>query len=91
MQWEKANPGLNRIKKLDDLIAKVDRAKNSPRDLTGLLVKDFNVIQTVGTTWLTFQRHVFRKHSSLRHFINVYAIGDKRYHRFNLCNPTAYG
>ena len=54
MMWEKANPGLNRIKKLDDLIAKVDRAKQSPRDLTGLLVKDFNVIQTVGTTWLTF-------------------------------------
>lgn len=55
LKWEKANPGLNHIKKLDDLIAKVDRAKNSPRDLTGVLVKDFNVIQTVGTAWLTFE------------------------------------
>lgn len=55
LKWEKANPGLNRIKKLDDLIAKVERAKNSPRDLTGVLVKDFNVIQTVGTAWLTFE------------------------------------
>ena len=53
--WEKANPGLNRIKKLEDLVSKVDRAKNSPRDLSGLLVKDFNVIQTVGTAWLTFE------------------------------------
>lgn len=55
LKWEKANPGLNHIKKLDDLIAKVERAKNSPRDLTGVLVKDFNVIQTVGTAWLTFE------------------------------------
>jgi phage terminase large subunit-like protein len=44
MKWEKANPGLNHIKKLDDLISKVARAKQSPRDLTGVLVKDFNVI-----------------------------------------------
>ena len=54
MKWEKANPSLGHIKKLDDLISKVERAKQSPRDLTGVLVKDFNVIQTVASTWLTF-------------------------------------
>ena len=75
MQWEKANPGLNRIKKLDDLIAKVDRAKNSPRDLTGLLVKDFNVIQTVGTTWLTFDDIDNPETFDLARFRGSYAIG----------------
>lgn len=54
LKWEKANPGLNSIKKLDDLISKVERAKNSPHDLTGVLVKDFNVIQSVSTAWLPF-------------------------------------
>ena len=75
MQWEKANPGLNRIKKLDDLIAKVDRAKNSPRDLTGLLVKDFNVIQTVGTTWLTFDDIDNPETFDITRFRGSYAIG----------------
>ena len=75
MQWEKANPGLNRIKKIDDLIAKVDRAKNSPRDLTGLLVKDFNVIQTVGTTWLTFDDIDNPETFDITRFRGSYAIG----------------
>lgn len=75
MMWEKANPGLNRIKKLDDLIAKVDRAKQSPRDLTGLLVKDFNVIQTVGTTWLTFDDVDNPETFDLARFRGMYAIG----------------
>lgn len=75
MQWEKANPGLNRIKKLDDLMAKVKRAKNSPRDLTGLLVKDFNVIQTVGTAWLAFDDINNPETFDIGCFRGSYAIG----------------
>lgn len=75
MKWEKANPGLNRIKKLDDLIAKVDRAKNSPRDLTGILVKDFNVIQTVNTAWLTFDDINNTETFDISDFSGMYAIG----------------
>ena len=75
MQWEKANPGLNRIKKLDDLMAKVKRAKNSPRDLTGLLVKDFNVIQTVGTAWLAFDDINNPETFDIGRFRGSYAIG----------------
>lgn len=75
MAWEKANPGLNRIKKIDDLMAKVDRAKNSPRDLTGLLVKDFNVIQTVSTTWLTFDDIDNPEIFDISKFRGSYAIG----------------
>lgn len=75
MQWEKANPGLNRIKKLDDLMDKVKRAKNSPRDLTGLLVKDFNVIQTVGTAWLAFDDINNPETFDIGRFRGSYAIG----------------
>lgn len=73
--WEKANPGLNRIKKMEDLVSKVDRAKNSPRDLSGLLVKDFNVIQTVGTAWLTFDDIDNTETFDINRFRGYYAIG----------------
>lgn len=75
MKWEKANPGLNRIKKLDDLISKVSRAKQSPRDLTGVLVKDFNVIQTVASTWITFDDAANPETFELEQFKGCYAIG----------------
>lgn len=75
LKWEKANPGLNRIKKLDDLMAKVERAKSSPRDLTGVLVKDFNVIQSVGTAWLTFEDIDNPATFDLEAFRGGYAIG----------------
>lgn len=75
MKWEKANPGLNHTKKLDDLISKVARAKQSPRDLTGVLVKDFNVIQTVASTWLTFDDVNNTETFSLERFKGYYCIG----------------
>lgn len=75
MKWEKANPGLNTIKKLDDLISKVERAKQSPRDLTGILVKDFNVIQTVASTWITFDDANNPETFSLEAFKGYYCIG----------------
>lgn len=73
--WEKANPGLNSIKKIDDLMSKVERAKNSPRDLTGVLVKDFNVIQSVSTAWLTFDDINNDETFDITDFKGYYAIG----------------
>ena len=75
LKWEKANPGLNSIKKLDDLISKVERAKNSPHDLTGVLVKDFNVIQSVSTAWLPFDDINNEETFDLSAFRGQYAIG----------------
>lgn len=73
--WEKANPGLNKIKKLDDIIGKVERAKNSPRDLTGILCKDFNVIQSVNTAWLTYDDIENPETFNIEDFRGCYAIG----------------
>lgn len=74
-KWEKANPGLVSIKKLDDLITKVERAKNSPRDLSGILVKDFNIRDTVSTAWLSFDDINNEKTFDINRFKNCYAIG----------------
>lgn len=73
--WEKSNPGLGTIKKIADLVSKVKRAKNSPRDLTGVLVKDFNVIQTIGSAWLTFEDINNTETFTIENFNGQYAIG----------------
>lgn len=73
--WEKANPGLNRIKKLDDIIEKVDRARQSPKDLTGMLCKDFNVIQNTNTAWLQYEDIENPETFDLSDFRGYYAIG----------------
>ena len=75
MAWEKANPSLNHIKKIDDLISKVERAKQSPKDLTGVLVKDFNVISTVSSAWLTFDDINNEETFDIADFKGYYAIG----------------
>jgi phage terminase large subunit-like protein len=53
--WVKANPALCSIKKLDDLTAKVERAKQEPHELSGVLCKEFNIRETVKTAWLSFE------------------------------------
>ena len=73
--WEKANPGLGTIKKLDDLINKVERAKNDPKNLSGLLVKDFNIRDTISTAWLSFDDINNEKTFDIARFKNCYAIG----------------
>lgn len=73
--WQKANPGLGAIKKLDGLVEKVERAKNSPKDLTGVLVKDFNIRDTVSTAWLSFDDINNEATFDLERFRGCYAIG----------------
>lgn len=73
--WQKANPGLGVIKKLDDIISKVERAKNSPRDLTGVLTKDFNVISTTSTAWLAYDDIQNPETFDIKDFSGYYAIG----------------
>lgn len=54
--WKKANPGLGTIKNYDSLKLKVDKAKANPRLVKNLLTKDFNVPETTGEAWLTFEQ-----------------------------------
>jgi phage terminase large subunit-like protein len=73
--WEKANPGLGKIKKVTDLANKVERAKNSPKDLSGILCKDFNIRETLSTAWLTFDDINNESTFDLERFRGSFAIG----------------
>lgn len=73
--WEKANPGLGKIKKVTDLADKVERAKNSPKDLSGILCKDFNIRETLSTAWLTFDDINNESTFDLERFRGSFAIG----------------
>ncbi|GAA0121738.1 terminase large subunit [Clostridium faecium] len=73
--WPKANPGLGIIKKIDDLEVKVERAKNNPKDLSGILTKDFNIRDTISSAWLTFDDLNNTETFDIEDFKNCYAIG----------------
>ncbi len=73
--WPKANPGLGTIKKVDDLSRKVEKAKNSPKDISGVLTKDFNIRDTVSSAWLTFDDFNCEETFDIARFRNCYAIG----------------
>lgn len=51
----KANPGLGSIKKIDQLIAKINKAKNNTLLIKNLLCKDFNIKETSSEAWLPFE------------------------------------
>lgn len=55
-KWPKANPGLGTIKNYESLKLKVDKAKANPRLVKNLLTKDFNMPETTGEAWLTFEQ-----------------------------------
>jgi phage terminase large subunit-like protein len=74
-KWEKANPGLGTIKKVDDLSRKVEKAKHSPKDISGVLTKDFNIRDTISSAWLTFDDINNEETFDIGRFKNCYAIG----------------
>lgn len=73
--WQKSNPALGTIKKIDDLKQKVEKAKNNPKDLSGVLTKDFNIRDTLSNAWLTFDDLNNTETFDIEDFKNCYAIG----------------
>ena len=73
--WKKANPALGSIKKTDDLTLKVERAKQNPNDLSGVLCKEFNIRETVKTAWLSFDAINNTETFDLEQFRGAYCIG----------------
>lgn len=73
--WEKANPGIGSIKKVSDLADKVERAKNNPKDLSGILCKDFNIRATASSAWLSFDAINNESAFELERFHGCWAIG----------------
>lgn len=54
--WSKANPGLGTIKNPETLAGKVDKAKHNSRLVKNLLCKDFNIRETSGEAFLTWEQ-----------------------------------
>lgn len=73
--WVKANPGLGTIKKPQSIIDEVERAKNNPKDLTGILVKDFNIRETASGAWLSYDDINNTATFDIEHFRGSWAIG----------------
>ena len=73
--WGKANPSLGRIKKVDDLQLKIERAKQNPNDLAGVLCKEFNIRETVSSAWLSFDAINNTETFNLEAFRGGYCIG----------------
>jgi phage terminase large subunit-like protein len=73
--WMKANPSLGKIKKLEDIEEKVERAKSNPKDLSGILTKDFNVRETNTGSWLTFEAIDNHSKFTMDDIKDSYAVG----------------
>ncbi len=73
--WKKANPGLGTIKKADQLMTKVNKAKSNPMLVTNLLTKDFNIRATSSEAWLTFEQLDNKATFDIAELKPRYAIG----------------
>lgn len=73
--WQKANPGLGTIKKFEDLAEKVERAKENPKELPGLLTKEFNIRENVAESWLPFSTIENTTTFNIKDLRGCYAIG----------------
>lgn len=74
-KWIKANPGLGTIKQLDALEQKVNRARGNPRLVRNLVCKDFNIRETSGESWLTFEQLDNQKKFNLEELKPRYGLG----------------
>ncbi len=73
--WIKANPGLGTIKKIKTLARFVETARNDPKELSGVLCKDFNIRENSSNSWLSFNDAQCEKEFDLDYVYNTYAIG----------------
>lgn len=74
-KWFKANPGLGTIKSYKFIRDKVNKAKNSPKELVNMLCKDFNIPQTSDEKWLTFETAINTAEYDIKELKGSYAIG----------------
>lgn len=73
--WKKANPGLGTIKNLETLREKVRKAMANPHMVKNLVCKEFNIRETSGEAWLTFDQLNNTAKFSLEKLKPRYGIG----------------
>ena len=73
--WIKANPGLGTIKQIAQLRDKVKKAIANPYLVKNLLCKDFNIPETTGESWLTYEQADNREMFDVEKLKPKYGIG----------------
>lgn len=73
--WKKANPGLGTIKNIDNLSQKVNQAKANRMLVKNLVCKDFNIRETTGESWLTFEELDNQEKFNIEELKPRYGIG----------------
>ena len=73
--WVKSNPGLGSIKSLDYLSKIVAEARRSPRKISGVLCKDFNMRQSSEGSWLNYADVKNALKFDMSEVRDTYAIG----------------
>lgn len=73
--WEKANPGLGKIKSLATLAENVAKAKRDPTFLPTVLTKDFNIAESSDEVWLSYDSIVNEQSVEIEYLQRSYAIG----------------
>lgn len=72
--WIKANPNIGVSKSIEALSEKVERAKQNPTQIKNLLTKEFNIPETSGEAWLSFEEIDNREVFDLAELKPDYAI-----------------
>lgn len=73
--WEKANPGLGKIKNLATLTENVEKAKRDPSFLPTVLTKDFNIPENSADSWLSYEDAANESAVKMEYLEHSYAIG----------------
>jgi phage terminase large subunit-like protein len=73
--WEKANPGLGKIKSIKTLTEHVERAKRDPSFLPTVLTKDFNIPENSNEGWLSYDEAVNMQTVPMEFLEHSYAVG----------------
>lgn len=73
--WIKANPGLGTIKQYRALADLVERAKQNPADVPGVLCKDFNWRENESKVWLSYDQIRNKATYEMAEIFDTYAIG----------------
>ncbi len=73
--WEKANPGLGKIKSLQTLAEHVEKAKRDPKFLPTVMTKDFNIPENSAEGWLTYEEAVNTTVVPMEKLEHSYAVG----------------
>lgn len=73
--WQKSNPTIGIIKRVDYLEEQVDLAKKSKADRIFVLSKDFNIKQGSAESWLNVEDYTYDARYDLEQFRGCYCMG----------------